>query len=441
MGAATRRPAGSAGGPDTPSRGVLHADRAGHLRHHTLGVSAPENTPARPPGMSRGLVVLFAIATGQAVASNYLAQPLLHTISHELHVSSGVAGLIVTTAQVGYAAGLILLLPLGDLFERRRLITTLAVITAAGLAAAALAPSVGFFMAAAGVVGLTSVMAQILVPFAATLSPDAERGRVLGTVMSGLLLGILLARTVSGLVAQAAGWRTVYWLAAALMLAQAVVLWVKLPTYRRHVGLSYGRLLGSVVKIARAEPVLRRRALFGALSFGAFSVLWTTLAFLLSGPPYGYGEGTIGLFGLVGAAGALTASVVGRFTDRGWSRRLTGASALLLLAGYALLWMGGSSLVAVLAGVLVLDVGSTGVHITNQSEIYRLQPEARSRVNAFYMTSCFMGAAGGSAVAAFVYERWSWDGVCALGVAIGLASLALWAFGARERTSSVAPAH
>ena len=401
----------------------------------------PAQEPPRSKRMSRGLIALFAIATGQAVASNYLAQPLLDTISHELRVSSGVAGLIVTTAQAGYAAGLILLLPLGDLFERRRLITTLAVITAVGLGAAALAPSAGFFMAVAGLVGLTSVMAQILVPFAATLSPDAERGRVLGTVMSGLLLGILLARTVSGLVAQVAGWRTVYWLAAAIMLAQAVLLWAKLPTYRQHVGLSYPRLLGSVLKIARAEPELRLRAVYGALSFAAFSVLWTTLAFLLSAPPYGYGEGTIGLFGLVGAAGALTASVVGRFTDRGWSRRLTGVSALLLLVGYVLLWMGGSSLVPLLAGVVVLDIGSNGVHITNQSEIYRLQPEARSRVNAFYMTSCFVGAAAGSAVAAFVYERWSWDGVCALGVAIGLASLALWAFGSRERTSAVTPLH
>jgi predicted MFS family arabinose efflux permease len=411
---------------------------AGAPKHRVI---TPAQEPPRSKRMSRGLIALFAIATGQAVASNYLAQPLLDTISHELRVSSGVAGLIVTTAQAGYAAGLILLLPLGDLFERRRLITTLAVITAVGLGAAALAPSAGFFMAVAGLVGLTSVMAQILVPFAATLSPDAERGRVLGTVMSGLLLGILLARTVSGLVAQVAGWRTVYWLAAALMLAQAVLLWAKLPTYRQHVGLSYPRLLGSVLKIARAEPELRLRAVYGALSFAAFSVLWTTLAFLLSAPPYGYGEGTIGLFGLVGAAGALTASVVGRFTDRGWSRRLTGVSALLLLVGYVLLWMGGSSLVPLLAGVVVLDIGSNGVHITNQSEIYRLQPEARSRVNAFYMTSCFVGAAAGSAVAAFVYERWSWDGVCALGVAIGLASLALWAFGSRERTSAVTPLH
>ncbi len=403
-------------------------------------LTAAGNAPPRPLGMSRGLVVLFAVATGQAVASNYLAQPLLDTIGHELHVSSGVAGLIVTTAQAGYAAGLILLLPLGDLFDRRRLITTLALITAAGLAAAALAPSAGFFMAATGLVGVTSVMAQILVPFAATLTPDAERGRVVGTVVSGLLLGILLARTISGLVAQVAGWRTVYWVAAILMLAQAVLLWAKLPTYRQHVGLTYPRLLSSVLKIARAEPVVRRRALFGALSFGAFSVLWTTLAFLLSGPPYGYSEGMIGLFGLVGAAGAITASVVGRFTDKGWSHRLTGVSALLLFVGYLLLWLGGSSLAALLAGVVVLDIGWNGVHITNQSEIFRLQPEARSRVNAFYMTACFAGAAAGSAVAALVYERWSWDGVCALGLAIGLASLALWAFGARERTSVVAAA-
>lgn len=383
--------------------------------------------------MSRGLVILFAVATGQAVASNYLAQPLLDTIGHQFHVTSGVAGLIVTAAQAGYAAGLILLLPLGDLFERRRFITTLAAITAVGLAGAALAPSAGLFMAAAGLVGITSVMAQILVPFAATLSPDAERGRVVGTVMSGLLLGILLARTASGAVADLAGWRTVYWIAAVLMLVQMVVLYLKLPEYRERIGLSYPRLLGSVLVIARAEPILRRRALYGAMSFGAFSVLWTTLAFLVSGSPYGYSEGVIGLFGLVGAAGALTASVAGRFTDRGWSRRLTGVSAMLLLVGYLLLWRGGTSLAALLAGIVVLDIGANGVHITNQSEIYRLHPQARSRINAFYMTSCFVGAAAGSAAAALVYDRWGWTGVCVLGISIALAALSLWAEELRSR--------
>ncbi len=288
-------------------------------------------------GMSRGLILLFAVATGQAVASNYLAQPLLETLRDQFGVTAAVAGLIVTASQVGYAAGLILLLPLGDLFERRRLITTLAAITVAGLVAAAVAPSIGFFIAAAGVIGMTSVMAQLLVPFAATLAPEAERGRVVGKVMSGLILGILLARTFSGLVSQIAGWRAVYAIAAVLMLVQTVVLYVKLPRYRSSAGLSYPKLLASVLELARGEPVLRRRALYGVFSFAAFSVLWTTLAFLLAGPHYGYSDGIIGLFGLVGAAGALTASVVGRFTDRGWVYWLTGGSLGLMLAGFVFL--------------------------------------------------------------------------------------------------------
>ncbi len=385
--------------------------------------------------MSRGLILLFAVATGQAVASNYLAQPLLDTIRDRYGVTAAVAGLIVTTAQIGYAAGLILLLPLGDLFERRRLIVTLAAITVAGLAAAAAAPTIGFFIAAVGVVGLTSVMAQVLVPFAATLSSEAERGRVVGTVMSGLLLGILLARTFSGLVAEAAGWRAVYVLAAVLMAAQAVVLYAKLPSYHESAGLSYPKLLASVAAIARAEPILRRRSLYGAFSFAGFSILWTTLAFLLAGPRYGYGDGIIGLFGLVGAAGALTATVVGRFTDRGWSRGLTGVSAALLLLGFVLIWLGERSLPALLAGIVILDVGANGIHITNQSEIYRLRPQARSRINAFYMTSCFVGAAAGSAMAALVYERWGWTGSCVLGIVVALAAVGRWATD-RERPLS-----
>ena len=386
---------------------------------------APESIAGR--GMSRGLILLFAVATGQAVACNYLAQPLLETIRDLFGVSAAVAGLIVTAAQIGYAAGLILLLPLGDLFERRRLITTLAAITVVGLVAAAVAPSIGFLIAAAGVIGTTSVMAQLLVPFAATLSPEAERGRVVGTVMSGLLLGILLARTFSGLVADVAGWRAVYIIAAVLMTAQAVLLYVKLPRYHQSAGLSYPKLLASVLDIARREPVLRRRALYGALSFASFSILWTTLAFLLAGPAYGFSDGVIGLFGLVGAAGALTASVVGRFTDRGWGYGLTGLSCASLLAGFGLLWLGGHHLSALLAGILVLDVGSTGVHISNQSEIYRLQPAARNRINAFYMTTCFVGAAAGSAMAALVFDRWAWTGSCALGLLVAMAATARWA--------------
>jgi predicted MFS family arabinose efflux permease len=373
------------------------------------------------------MVLLFAVATGQAVASNYLAQPLLETLRDAFGVSAAVAGLIVTAAQVGYAAGLILLLPLGDLLERRRLIVTLAAITCAGLAAAAAAPSAGVFIAVTGLIGVTSVVAQLLVPFAATLAPEAGRGRVVGNVMSGLIIGILLARTFSGLVAQAAGWRAVYVIAAALLLVQAVLLYLRLPTYRHSAGLRYPKLLASVLQIARREPVLRRRALYGLLSFATFSVLWTTLAFLLSGPPFDYSEGVIGLFGLVGATGAIAASLAGRYADRGWVYWLTGGGCLLTLLGFALLVPGRTSLPFLLVGIVILDVGAQGIHISNQAEIYRLRPEANSRINAFYMTSCFAGAAMGSATAAFAYDRWGWTGTCALGALLSVVLVARWA--------------
>jgi predicted MFS family arabinose efflux permease len=378
-------------------------------------------------GISRGLVLLFAVAVGQAVASNYLAQPLLDTIREVFGVSEAVAGLVVTASQIGYAAGLILLLPLGDLFERRRTVTFLAALTAAGLALAAFAPSIGLFIVACGGIGLTSVMAQLLVPFAATLAPDAERGRVVGNVMSGLVIGILLARTFSGVVAQAAGWRAVFVLAAVLMVVQTVVLYVKLPRFRQSAGLPYHRLLASTLAIARDEPVLRRRALYGLLSFASFSVLWTTLAFQLAGDPFGYGDGIIGLFGLAGVAGAVTASVVGHYTDRGWVYWLTGGSAWLMLLGFVFLWLGRESVMPLLLGIVVLDVGTGGVHISNQSEIYRLRPEARNRINSFYMTSCFVGASAGSALAAVAYDHWGWAGTCVLGVTVSVAAVARWA--------------
>ena len=377
--------------------------------------------------MTGGMLALFAVATGQAVASNYYAQPLLATIRAEFHLSTSLAGLVVTVSQIGYALGLIFLLPLGDLLERRRLITTMAAVNAVGLAAAALAPSVWLFLAAAAVVGVSSTMAQILVPFAAGLAPEGERGRVVGIVMGGLLLGILLGRTLAGLIAQVAGWRAVYWVAAAAMVALALVLRRRLPEWRERSSLSYPRLLTSVLSLARQEPVLRHRAVLGLLSFAAFTTLWTVLAFWLAGPSYGYGEGVIGLFGLAGAAGAATAMITGRFTDRGWVNGLTVLASLTIAVAYAVLWWGGDVLLPLLVGIVVLDIGTNSLHITNQSEIYRLRPEARSRINAFYMTSCFVGAAGGSAASAFAFGRFGWAGSCVLGAGIGLLALAYWA--------------
>lgn len=377
--------------------------------------------------MNRRLTVVFAVACGLAVANLYYIQPLLSAVARDLHESTGAVGLVVTASQGGYAAGLALLVPLGDLVERRRLVTVVLSGGVLALVASALAPSVAALAAASVAVGLTSVVAQILVPFAASLAGDATRGRVVGTVMSGLLLGVLLARTASGLIAQAAGWRTVYWVAAALMAALVVLLRVELPVVEPPArGAGYGRLLGSVVTLVRQEPVLRRRSVYGAVVFGAFSVFWTSAAFLLAGSPYRYDNAIIGLFGLVGAAGAIAAQVSGRLADRRLTDPATGVFLAVVAASFAALWIGGRHLVPLLVGVIVLDAGVQGAHILNQAAIYRFRPEARSRLTTAYMVSFFAGGSAGSAGSAFVFARHGWPGVCGLGAGLGALGAAAW---------------
>lgn len=379
----------------------------------------------RPPAISRRLTLLLAASCGVAVANLYYAQPLLSTIARSFHTGSGTAGLVVTLGQIGYAASLALVLPAGDLVARRRLVPACLVVTAAALAASAAAPSVGILVAIAALVGAGSVAAQMLVPLAASLADDASRGRVVGTVMSGLLIGILLARTVAGAVAGAAGWRVVYIAAAVLALVLAGVLARSLPAEAARPSMPYARVLRSTVALFAAEPLLRRRAAFGALAFAAFSIFWTTAAFLLAGAPYHYGDTVIGLFGLVGAAGALCASFAGRLADRGWSRWSTLAFALAVAASYLPTFLGDRSIFLLVVGIVVLDVGSQGLQVTNQSLVYRLAPEARSRVNACYMVSYFAGGAVGSAVAGALYASAGWAGVCVAGAAVGAAATAL----------------
>lgn len=375
--------------------------------------------------LRRRLVVVLAVATGTAVANNYYAQPLLPDIGRALHMTSAEAGLIVTFAQIGYALGLLFFLPLGDLVERRRLIVVLCVATGLGLLAMAGAPSAPTLLAAAAFVGATSVVAQVLVPFAASLAPASERGRVVGMVMSGLLIGILLARTVAGAVAGLGGYRVVYVAAGVGMFAEAGLLRSVLPTYRERTGLRYPALLRSVWRLLKEEPVLRRRSQFGLLSFGTFSAFWTSMAFRLS-HHYHYSTPVIGLFGLVGAGGALAATAAGRLSDRGWARHSTIGSSLLLVASWALLWWGGSNIAAFIVGVVVLDIGAQGLHITNQGEIYKLHPEARSRLTSAYMILYFIGGGIGSAGSAYAYDQLGWDGVCLVGGLFAVGTLVIW---------------
>jgi len=391
-------------------------------------MSAPVHSYA---SIKRSLVLLMSVATGLAVASNYYAQPLLQTLARTFGVDDATAGLVVTVAQLSYAAGLLLIVPLGDRLERRALIVGLYVLCAVGLVVSAVSGSFAMLLAGTLLTGLCSVSAQVLVPYAATLAAPHERGRVVGTVMSGLLLGILLARTMSGLLAGAGGWHTVYWVAAALMLVVAALLWRGLPRHEGDRSLSYGHLIGSVLSLLRDEPVLRSRAVLGGLIFAGFSVFWTTLAFLLAGPAYGYGTSLIGLFGLIGAAGALAANLSGKLSDRGRGGVATWGGLVMLLASWLLLLAAPHSLVLLIVGVLLLDVAVQGVHINNQSVIYQLDAAARNRITSAYMTCYFIGGATGSILGTFTYARAGWTGVSVLGAILAVAALGWLAISGR----------
>jgi predicted MFS family arabinose efflux permease len=382
--------------------------------------------PATETRVDGRLVALLAVACGAAVANIYYGQPLLAAIADALHVGSGTAALLVTASQIGYAGGLLLVLPLGDLLERRRLVVRLLLLTAIALVVTAVAPSFAVLALGIGAAGVTSVVAQILVPYASTLAAEEERGKVVGRVMSGLLIGILVARTVAGLVASVGGWRFVYGLAALLMLGLAALLQRFMPVIAPHSDLPYPRLLRSVGTLVREEPVLRVRMAFGALGFGSFSVLWTAVAFLLSRPPFGYGEAAIGLFGLAGLAGAAAASFSGRLADAGHARAATGAFLACVLVSWGLLALGAHSVVALIPGIVLLDLGVQGAHLQNQHAVYGLRGDARSRLNTAYMTFNFAGGALASAAAALAWDRGGWGAVCGLGVSLPALALVVW---------------
>ncbi|MHC9003627.1 MFS transporter [Enterobacter adelaidei] len=377
-------------------------------------------------GLSPALILLMSVATGLAVASNYYAQPLLDTIARAFNLSASSAGFIVTAAQLGYAAGLLFLVPLGDMFERRMLIVSMTLLAACGMLITASSQSLTMMIIGTALTGLFSVVAQILVPLAASLASPEKRGKVVGTIMSGLLLGILLARTVAGLLASLGGWRTVYWVASVLMVVMALALWRGLPKVKQENHLNYPQLLASVFSLFTQDKLLRTRALLGCFTFANFSILWTSMAFLLAAPPFNYSEATIGLFGLAGAAGALGARPAGGLADKGKSHLTTSAGLILLLLSWAAIWYGHVSVLALIVGILVLDLTVQGVHITNQTVIYRVKPEARNRLTAGYMTSYFIGGAAGSLISASAWQHAGWSGVCGIGAIVATLNLLVW---------------
>lgn len=384
-------------------------------------------------GLSRAVTFLLAAACGLAVANVYYAQPLLDAMAAELGLREATVGIVVTVTQVGYGLGLLLVVPLGDLVERRRLVTLQMSLSVVALGVVSLAPTVAVLLMGMAAVGLFAVVTQVLVAFSATLATPAERGRVVGTVTSGVVLGILSARTVAGFVSDFAGWRAVYGVSAVATLLVAVALFRVLPREQVRSRLSYPELLRSVLTLFVEERELRVRAVLALLSFASFTTLWTPLVLLLGAPPHSLSHSQVGLFGLAGMAGALGASRAGRLADRGLGDRTTLAALALLLVSWVPIAGATSSLWALGLGIITLDLAIQALHVTGQSELYAVRPEARSRLVAGYMMFYSLGSGAGSLASTVVFSKWGWTGVCVQGAALSAVALVFWAFSRKRR--------
>ena len=393
-------------------------------------------TETTESNLGQRLTWVMAITSGAAAANLYYNQPLLVAIAENLHTPAHATGLLPMLTQIGYAVGIFLLVPLGDLLERRNLILTMLGATVIALGAAAASPNITWLMIASLAIGVTTIVAQLIVPFAAQLAKPHERGRVVGKVMSGLLIGILLARTVSGFVGATLGWRAMYWLASGLMILLAVALFRVLPQSQPALRVSYPRLMGSLLQLIRQQPLLREASLAGAMSFGAFSAFWSTLVFLLAQPPYHYGSDVAGLFGLVGVVGAAAAPLVGRLADKGSPKRTVGLGLLATTLAFLVFWVFGHQIGGLIVGVILLDLGVQTTMVSNQSRIYSLPSEFHSRLNAIYITFYFVGGALGSFLGAYGWSHWQWHGVCA--VAMVLLGVAFTTLLKRDRSPTPA---
>ena len=359
----------------------------------------------------------MSAASGICVANIYYCQPLLSEIGRSLGVSDRAIGYLPMWTQAGTALGMFAFVPLGDMFPRRKLIVIMSVLSGLTVAMMAIAPNLALVNAAGFAIGLTGIAMHLILPFAAKLAPPESRGHVVGTVLGGLLLGILLARVVSGFVGDLLGWRAMYWIAAAAMFALAVVLRYALPYDRPEPNLRYGELVRSIVDLVRTQPMLREAAVIGGMLFGAFSSFWATLVFFVGTPPYHYGARVAGLFGLVGAVGVLCAPWAGRLSDRKGPAFTVTLGILIALGSYVVFDVAGYGVWGLVAGVILLDLGVQAGHVANQTRIYALVPEARSRLNTVYMVTYFLGGALGSALGAYGWTHWRWNGVCAAGAA------------------------
>ena len=397
--------AGKVQRPSRPRNAIVRI-----ARFVAVPAPSPANVPIHPP--SRRLIWLLTIATGASVANLYYNQPLLSDIARTFHASPREVGSIATLTQAGYAVGMLLFVPLGDVVERRRLIVTLLCCVTGALLLAALGPTLGVVLFASFAIGVTTIVPQLILPFAAGLTPPAMRGRVVGQVVSGLLVGILAGRAVAGVVTELAGWRTMYLAASVAMLALALSLRAMLPAAPAPVAASYGTLVRSMGTLFRGEAIIRDAALLGALTFASFSAFWTTLAFRLQEPPLHSGSAVAGAFGLIGLVGAAVAPAAGRRADRRRPRETIGLALLGNIAAWLVLLVAGHTLWGIAVGVLLLDAATQAAQVSNQARVYALPLEAHSRLNTIYMVGYFIGGSVGSALAVLAWDAFRWRGVC-----------------------------
>ncbi|VWB31241.1 MFS transporter [Burkholderia lata] len=378
---------------------------------------------ATPPATaSRGKIVAMAAIAGAVVTNIYCTQPILPLIAQDLHVASATADLVAGAALLGFATGLALLLPLGDRYDRRKLVLGQIVLACAFAVASALAPGVWALIGAAFGLGVVSCVPQQLVPFAAVMSAPGERGRNVGAVVTGIMVGILLGRAVSGLIAAHAGWRAVYAVEAIAMVPVGIAAAWLLPRGVPSTTLSYGRLLASLWTLARAHRPIRESMIVQALLWAAFNAFWVNLAALLADGPWHLGSAWAGGFGIIGAAGALAATIGGRASDRIGTRRVIGLGIAIVTVSYLILAGAGSSLALLVIGVVVLDIGVQAGLVANQTRAFAADPKAQGRINSLYMTATFVGGALGAIISGALMARFGWHGVVAFGVAAGLAA-------------------
>ncbi|MGC1295400.1 MAG: MFS transporter [Alloacidobacterium sp.] len=384
---------------------------------------SPEVPVDLHPG-HHSLLPFLGMACGVGVSNIYYNQPLLLEMAHSLHADHSQMGTVAVATQIGYSIGILAFVPLGDVIERRGLMVRLFAGVAISALLAALAPTLAMLVAASIAIGLTAAVTHVVVPIAPELAEDEERGRAVGTVMTGLLLGVLLARSVSGWIASFFGWRAVFIFAALSNAAFVPLMLRKLPRLPPHTPLPYAQAIRSLWTIIRTQPLLRESAVLGGLVFAAFSAFWTTLVFLLGSRHYHLGAGTAGSFGVLGATGALIAPIAGRVADRRGSRAVVTLGLSLLSLGFCILWLLGYHILGLVLGVIVLDLGAQANQIANQTRIFGLEPGARGRINTVYMTTYFLGGSLGSLFSTIAWAHWGWGGVCALGLGLlGLAAL------------------